>query len=284
MELRESTARTRELGAELRKAREAARYTGQELAKKLGWSQSKVSRMESGARGASEIDAAIYLAFCGVMGEELHRALDLARDCDDDFWLHQPGRSSGLRSLVVQESTAETITYYEPLVLPGLLQTEDYARALFHGVGVVPTDRIPLVVERRMNRQALLLRENPPKLRFFVHENALRLDLVDDQIMQEQLLRVLLSTAGPPCRLRVVPAGYIDLAGIGPFTFLAHSHHNPVIYTELLTSSLFLEGPANVAAYRHVLDRLHAVALDEQQSRELLAEVASEYEQRIGGS
>jgi transcriptional regulator with XRE-family HTH domain len=208
MELRESTARTRELGAELRKAREAARYTGQELAKKLGWSQSKVSRMESGSRGTSEVDAAIYLAFCGIMGNELHRILDIARARDDDFWLHHPKRSSGLRSLVAQETTAEKITYYEPLVLPGLLQTEDYARALFHGVGIVPADKIPMVVERRMNRQALLRRENPPKIWFFVHENALRLDLADDRIMHEQILHILLSTAGTavpaacrPCRL-----------------------------------------------------------------------------------
>lgn len=286
MELRESTARTRQLGAELRKAREAARYTGWELAKKLSWSQSKVSRMELGSRTCPEVDVAIFLAFCGVGGEELRRILDLAKECNDDYWLHTTGERmpKGLRSLVVQETTAQVITYYEPLIVPGLLQTEDYARALYHGLNLVPADQIPLLVEARMNRQTLLHREDPPKVWFFVHENALRAPIADDRIMHEQMLNLLLNTGGPPCRLRVVPTGMVDVAGIGPFTFLAHQNHNPVIYTEQLTVSLFLEGPENVTVYRHVLDRLHEVALDERQSREFLAQRASEYERKTGGT
>src|SRR5437660_12933991 len=82
--LRDSTARTRELGAELRRIREEGRFTGAELARKLGWGQSKVSRMETGDRNTTEVEVAVYAAFCGAKGDELKRLIDLANKIDDN--------------------------------------------------------------------------------------------------------------------------------------------------------------------------------------------------------
>jgi transcriptional regulator with XRE-family HTH domain len=142
--LRDSTARTRELGAVLRRIREDARYTGAELARKLGWGQSKVSRLESGDRGATEVEVAVFAAFCGAKGDELKRILNLANKVDDNHWLHVRGDRlpDELCSVIALETTADVITYYEPIVIPGLLQTEDYARALFHETDVLPVRAI----------------------------------------------------------------------------------------------------------------------------------------------
>jgi transcriptional regulator with XRE-family HTH domain len=280
MELRESTARTRELGAELRKAREAARYTGHELAKKLGWSPSKVSRIETGARGTSEVDAAIYLAFCGVMGSELHRVLDLARQADDNNWLHVRGERlpDQLRSLVVQETTAQFMLKFDPLVIPGLVQTEDYARALFRASKVMPEEAVESQVRARMDRQRLLRSQDPPRITFYVHENALCLPMGNHRVMHEQLLHLVLLCTASPFSVRVVRAGFSEFAGVGPFTWFAHADHNPVIYAELLTTSLFLEGRDNIDAYRRILDLLSDLALDEAHSRSFLATLASDHD------
>jgi transcriptional regulator with XRE-family HTH domain len=284
--LRESTARTRELGAELRRVREAARFTGNELARKLGWSPSKVSRMETGDRNTTEVEVAVYGAFCGAMGDELNRLLDLAHKVDDDHWLHVRGERlpDELRSVIALETTAQIITYYEPIVIPGLVQTEEYARAVFQEAELLPAEVIESRVQVRMERQRLLGRRGTrPQVKFFVHENALRMPVGDDRIMHEQMLHLLLVCAAPPYRVRVVPTSVGARTGAsGPFIWTAHPNHNPVIYVEHLTTSLFLEGHDEMLAYRRRLDRLSELALDDGQSREFLASLASEYDREEG--
>lgn len=283
--LRDSTARTRELGAELRKIRETARYSGKEVAWKLGWTQSKVSRMESGDRGVSEVDAAVYAAFCGAVGEQLQRVRDLARKVDDQHWLHVRGEliPDELKSLIVLENTAQILVKYDPLVVPGLTQTEDYARALFKESNIWPAERIELRVRVRMDRQRLLAREHPPEITFYIHENALRMKVGSLPIMHEQILHLLLISAAPQCWVRVVPASVgAGVGTFGGFTWMGHRQHNPVIYVGQLTTSLFLETQEEVLAYRRIIDRLNAIALDEGQSREYLANLATEYEREVG--
>lgn len=129
MKDRDSTTRSRELGAELRDVRERRGFTGTKLAELLGWSPGRISRMESGKRGMSEVDVATFLAYCGITGAELNRLLALCEDVFAATRMQRHGEHlpDELRSLVIQESTAEAIWEYEPLVVPGLLQTESYA-------------------------------------------------------------------------------------------------------------------------------------------------------------
>src|SRR6201999_1155836 len=129
-----------------------------DLAHQLAWSASKVSRMENGARGVSEVDAAIYLTFCGVRKEELEELLDLARWYENETWLQEHGERlpDELRTLVYHETTATTVASYEPALVPGLLQTGEYARALFEFTQLVPEGRIPAAVGARQERQAVL--------------------------------------------------------------------------------------------------------------------------------
>ncbi|SFO95934.1 Helix-turn-helix domain-containing protein [Amycolatopsis arida] len=280
------TVRARELGEELRRAREAAGFLASDLADMLDWSPSKISRMESGRRGVSVIDVAIYLTTCGVVGKELDRLLDLAAEQDDGYWLRPHGEQlpEQLRSLVVQENQATTITDFELARIPGLLQTEDYARALLTEVGMVPKNGIEPRVNARLARQSLLRRYNPPHAKFLIHENAARLMVGGRDVMQRQVRHLMTMAARPRCSVRVIPALVGPHAGLnGPFRLLEFTEHNPAVYLENQTSSLFLEKPQDIVTYRKVLGKLTDVALDEGQSLLWLAELASEYDDSEDG-
>ncbi|MDV6014405.1 helix-turn-helix transcriptional regulator [Haloechinothrix sp. LS1_15] len=287
MGLPDSTARARELGTELRRAREATGLSGVEMARKLGWSHSKVSRMESGQRPGSEVDNAIYLSSCGVPRAELERLLKLARQADDGYWVrpHGHGLPDELRSLVVQETTAAAITSFELARINGLLQTEEYAQEIVRNSAAVPADGVELRVQARMARQALLRRCRPPVLLFYVHEHALRLPVGGAAVMHEQLLQLVFVTSLPHCSVRVVPNSAGAHPGLaGPFRLMEYTDHPPVVYVENEVSSLFLEQPADIATYRRILAHLAELALDEGQSRQRLAELASEYDRAEDGS
>lgn len=276
---RESTALSREIGAELRKAREAAGHMGYGLARNLGWSQSKVSRMESGMSPPSEVDAAMYLAYCKVDPKEINRLLDLTREANTGYRLRAHGEAlpDELRSLIVQETTADLITDFEVAQVPGLLQTEDYCRALLGALGLRARDIEPRV-QARLDRQSLLRRQKP-LITFLIHEHALRAPVGGYRVMHEQCLHLLFEAQ----RIRVVPAEIGAHPGMsGAFRIMEFFGHNPVVYVENRTVSLFLEKVADVATYRGTAHKLADVALDEGQSRTLIARLASEYDRPEG--
>ena len=283
---RESSARSRELGAELAKRRKKARYTTSDLARQLGWSASKVSRMESGERGQSEVDVAVYLAFCGVLREDLDVLLAMARETDDGTWLQPHGERlpDELRTLVFQETTATIIHSLELNRVPGLFQTEAYARALLRA-GLVAEDGIEARVRARMDRQGLLRRLDPPTLDFFIHEQGLRLPVGSRAVVHEQMLQLVFLTSRPQTRIRVVPIAAGPHPGLaGPFMLMRYAQHAPLVYVENQTTSLFLETWEHVETYRKILAGLAEMALDDGQSREFFATLASEYDQPEGGA
>jgi hypothetical protein len=242
--------------------------------------------METGSRSVSEVDAAIYLTFCRVRKEELDELLNLARAGDDETWLQEHGDRlpDELRTLIYHETTAITLAGYEPMLVPGLLQTPEYARAVFEFTRLIPLDRMAMAVRARIDRQAVLRKPDPPLCQFFLHEHGLREVVGSRQIMTEQLLHLIFLTSRPQYDIRVVPAGSGPHgAWLGPFMLMGYEAHGPVVYAECLTTSLFLEKPRDITAYREVLKRLDGDALDAGQSREWLARVASEFEQPEDG-
>jgi transcriptional regulator with XRE-family HTH domain len=281
MDDRETTARSRELGEALRAVREAAGYSGVHLARKLGWSPSRISRLESGKRGASELDVAIFLAVCGVTAEKLERLLEVCREAYAQSWLqsHRGLVPERLQTLAMHEATATVIHEYEPMVVPGLLQTRDYAHFLYLWAGLELPDVIPVQVEARMARQSLLNRRHPPETRFYIHEYALQAQPGTMRVMNEQVLSLNLIAMRPRCSIRVVPAT-TGLHGAlrGGFRLMEFRDHGPVVHVDNLTSSLFLEDGHDIAVYRAVLNRLADAALDEGQSREFLVRLANEHD------
>ncbi|HEV7977622.1 helix-turn-helix transcriptional regulator [Amycolatopsis sp.] len=275
-----SSARRRELGNELKFVREQARLSGHELARIPDWAPSKISRYEGGQRTPSELDVAVFLTSCGVKRTELERLLELAREADATYWVrpHSQELPDQLRSLMIQESSASAIRSYEPLVVPGLLQTEGYARAVFQWMGKLDADTVETLVNARISRQSLLRRRMPPKCTFYIHERALRSVLGGKQVMHEQMLFLGFSASLPHCSIRVIPESSGHYAMTGSFKVLDYAAFPPAAYAETYTAGLFVEEPRDVATYCEILEKLDRDALNGRQSVEWLAELASGFD------
>jgi hypothetical protein len=276
----ESTARSRELGEALRQHRERADLLGYELAKALGWHPTKVSRIEGGGQWATEIDVAMVLAYCRAKSEEYSRLRKMFRGDDDGHWLQPHGTRAPdeLVTLVRHETTAGLIRCFEPLVVPGLLQTEEYARGVFRDTRLAE-EIVETRTRIRMERQVVLRREIPPQTLFFVHEQVLHSAPASNPgVLGEQLLAMTLASARSECTIRVIPRSACAQGAFGgSFRLMEFADHRPVGYVEHQTASVFLEERDEVGRYRDILKTLAELALDGGESRELLASLASFY-------
>ncbi|MDX8031674.1 helix-turn-helix transcriptional regulator [Lentzea sp. BCCO 10_0856] len=264
-----STAYSRDLGDELRHLRETCTTLGgRAMAVQLGWDPSKVSNIETGKARASDVDLAQYLATCGKDLDFLQEFSNRYRHAFDLYYAQAPGT---LRTLAMVESMATKIFAYEILSIPGLLQTESYARALFTEIGSGSLEDIEKGVERRMGRQSIWRRPYRPECVFYVHEVALRMRIGDAKVMEDQYLRLLFNAH----ILRVVPATIKGFAFRSKCTLFEFSKASPLAYTETDLAKVFAQGPEALAASRKLFERLDAVALDEEQSKNRLAEYVS---------
>ena len=275
---REPTIRSRELGEGLRRAMEQAGLDQKGAARLLDWSQSRVSRLLSGKRGGTEVDVSAFLAIVQVTGAERDRLLGICREQNTPGWLQQHGTRlpQQLRTLIDHENKAVTIDDFQAAVVPGLLQTTDYARALIREVGMIPAGEVEDRVAARLGRQGVFGRERPARFSFFIHEFVLRLPVGGPAVMLEQLQHLLRKATRPYLTLRVVPAargGYA--AASGSFILMEFAEFRPVVYLESETASLFLEKPEEIAAYRRILGLLAQTALGERESAELIATLAT---------
>jgi len=279
MKDREPTIRSRELGDGLRQAMEGAGLKGNQVARLLDLSPSLISRLLSGQRHATAVQVASFLALCRVWGTERDRLLALCDDQHIPGWLQQHGpRLPPLVTLVDHENKALVISDFEPTVVPGLLQTGDYTRALLREARTVPEDKIDARVAARLARQSLFNRDRPARFTFYVHEFVLRLPIGGPMVMADQLRHLRRMSLRPPLTLRVVPAARGGHAAInGAFKFMEFGEFKPVVYLESETSSLFLETPAEIEAYQRILACLADAALGEEESRELIATRATEF-------
>ncbi len=275
---RNPTVRSRELGDGLRQAMEEAGLTGKQAARILDRSPSFVSLLLAGKLGASELDIAAFLGLCRANGAERERLLALCREQDTPGWFQQHGSRlpKQLVTLIGHENKAVTISDFQPMVVPGLLQTGDYARALIRETGNVPTDEVDDRVAARLARQSLFSRERPARFAFYLHEFALRLPVGGPAVLAEQLDHLLRMSRRSYLTLRVVPAALGGHAGTaGPFMLMEFAEFKPVAYLDSETACLFLEEPEEIAAYRRILGALAESALDEGQSRQLIAALAT---------
>lgn len=268
---RESTARARELGAELRKLRERTGLLAFDFARVVGWSTSKVSRIETGLRGITEIDVVRFAAYCRATPAEMDDLVSRCREAEiPGYWL-----SRRLSTLVFHETTATSSISYDPLVVPGLLQTERYIKALMGRDKLAPEDA-QYWINARMDRQELLERR---QFSFFIHEQALRLQVGDDPLMNEQMLKLVLIAEHPWINIRIVPsaAGARGAFG-GEFVLFHFEEASPLLHLGHGPISFFLEDRGHVELFRERLAAIADVALDRGESRELLAAMASEFD------
>jgi transcriptional regulator with XRE-family HTH domain len=278
----DSTPQSRELGILLRGLRKRADYQAREVAKGIGWTPVKVSRVETGKQRITDVEVAIYAMYCGASGKEMEELLDMAREVHNGYRVKPLGElmPDELRSLIIEETSAVHLTEFEPIFIPGLAQTEDYARALIkEGRPLVKNEIIEGWVQARTGRQALIKRINPPQCYFLVHERALRTLIGNPKIMNEQMLHLLFLGGRPQCDIRVVPA---SSGGTGlithPLRVMRYADHAPIVYLESWTASFFFHDRKDVDAYQSVVNRIDSVALDEADSREAIVRIASEFE------
>ncbi|MGQ0778360.1 MAG: helix-turn-helix domain-containing protein [Pseudonocardiales bacterium] len=277
---REPTMRSRVLGGKLRRAMVDAGLNGRQAAHLLGWPEDKVSRLLSGKRGGGEVDVAAFLAVCRVKdGPERDALLALSRDQSNPGWLQQYGSQlpKQLVTLIDHENMAVTIGEFESIMVPGLLQTGDYARALIREAGTLPAGETNDRVAARLARQNLLGRDEPVRFAFYIHEFVLRLPVGGPAVMFEQLQHLLRIAMRPYLTLRVVPTTVGAHAAIhGAFRLMEFAEFRPMVYLESETSCLFLELPDEIAAYQRILGLLSDTALSVEQSIELIATAATE--------
>ncbi len=280
MSHRDPTVRSRELGDGLRKAMKDAKLTGKQVARMLTWSPSFVSLVLSGQRGTSESDIALFLGLCRVEAPERERLLALFRERDIPGWLQRYGSGlpKQLVTLISHENQAVAISGFEVTGVPGLLQTAEYARAVISRGVNAPPEEVEDRVAARLARQSLFSRERPARFTFYLHESVLRLPVGGPAVMAEQLRHLQRMSMRSYLTLRVVPIALgAHAAMTGAFYLMEFATIKPVAYLESETSCLFLEEREEIQAYRRVLGALADTALGEEESRKLIAALATEF-------
>jgi transcriptional regulator with XRE-family HTH domain len=270
------TLRKRRLVSELRRLREEADLTIEEVGERLECSASKISRIETGRVGVSPRDVRDMLDAYGADPATLDELVQLAREARRKAWWDEygdivPGRYVGF------EADAEFLRTYQGLMIPGLLQCESYTRALIREVlpeaGASEIDRR---VTLRRARQALLQEDDPLRLHAVVDEAALRRLVGGAEVVREQMTKLLEVGALPNVDLRIVPFSAGGHAGMdGPFVILSFPEQlDPdVVYIESTRSGVYLEQPTDVQRYAAMFDRLVVSAFDPDDSNALIARV-----------
>jgi len=251
------------LGAQMRKLRQAGDLSVEAAAYAIRASGSKISRLERGRVPCRQRDIADLLTLYGVHGEEERAALlQLAHQASTPGWWHRYSDvlPSWFESYVGLEEAASRIRTYEIQFVPGLLQTESYARTVISRVSPEATaQETEQRVALRMTRQAILSRPEAPQYWAVVHEEALRRPLGRQQLMRSQIEHLLQVTQLPNVTLRVIPLRAESMTGEGnPFTILRFSEPElpDVVYLEHLTGAIYLDRRSDLDRYLAVMDRL----------------------------
>lgn len=275
--------RRRKLGAELRALRARAGLKSGEAARLVGWHQSKVSRIETGRSGVKPADVELLLDAYDVRDAELRELLVMLAGSDDNgrhHWWHAyrgllPSTYSDFISLESQASVMRTL---ENSVVPGLLQTPEYAREVTRAaVDGAPDGKVDALVEVRLARQDVL-RSNPPlKLSAVLDEAALRRTVGGPEVMARQLEHLGEAAQLPHVRIQVLPFGVGAHVGVtGPFVIFSFPSTSDldVVVLDHLTSSLYLERKEDLQAYSEAFDSLQVHALSPEETLDFIAGVA----------
>jgi transcriptional regulator with XRE-family HTH domain len=251
---RSPTVRRRRLGLELRALRDQASLTIEQVAKSLECSVSKVSRIETGHVRPTPRDVRDMLAMYDVGGERSEQLIQLARDARLTGWWEDFGDSAvRIAQLVGLETEAAEICEFQVLLVPGLLQTANYARAIFHALAPeLDNDEVEHRVKFRLARQELLGQQQPPRLEVVLDEAVLRRPVGGADVMREQVTYLVERAAQPNISVRVLPFDQGAHAWMaGSFTILRFEEAlNPdVVYVEAEERDLYLDEPERIALY-----------------------------------
>jgi transcriptional regulator with XRE-family HTH domain len=265
------------LGMQLRRLREASHITSLEAAESIRATPSKISRLERGRTAAKQRDVADLLNLYGVTDQaEREELLEIVRQASAPGWWQQYSDvlPRWFESYIGLEKAASVIRSYEVQFVQGLLQTEDYARAvILIGNAHAPAEEIDRRVSLRMGRQELLTQPGAPELWAVLDEAVLHRSPGGPKVLRAQLEHLLQVTELPNVTLQIVPfdAGPHAAAG-GPFSILRFPEPDlpDVVYLEQLNSAVYLDHPEEVTNYLTVMDRLVVQAKTDIASRNMI--------------
>lgn len=276
------TARRIVLGAQLRRLREAADISRADAGYAIRGSDSKISRMELGRVGFKERDVADLLTMYGVgSAEERAVFLEMVRKSNERGWWH---RYSGtmpnwFQDFVGLEESASLIQSYELQFVPGLMQTEDYIRAVVsHGRPELLDQEGERRVALRLQRQRVLTRPGAPRVWAVVDESVLHRPIGGHRVLREQIEHLLELTRQPNVTLQILPYQMSGYAAEGAFSMLRFAEPTlpDVVYIEHLGGALYLDRVEEIELYGRVIDRLAVDAETPDRSRQLLSKFRQE--------
>jgi transcriptional regulator with XRE-family HTH domain len=259
------------LGTRLRRLRDASGIAARDAARAIGGSESKISRIELGRTSVREVDIADLLSLYEITdAAEREELLTLASQANQPGWWHRyqdvlPGWSQAYIGL---EESAESIRSYDTLLIPGLLRTADYAAAVFgfDDFSLQESERLVLLLKERQRRLT------SGGLWMIVDEAALCRQVGSAETMHAQLEHVIGLCDLPGVRLQVVPRSAGAFVTPGSFSILSFAAQDlpDVVYTEQLTSALYLDKPADVERYAAAMDKLSAACAPPGETRRFI--------------
>jgi len=275
------TLRARRLAAELQRRREATGMSREEVARQLEWSTSTLFRIETGRNRPQPGNVRMLLELYGVTGPERDGLIQLTREARQPGWWHsfRDVLPNPYEVYIGLEAGAASIRNFEPVVVPGLLQTADYARETFrNGPIELDPEEVERLLEVRLARQQILTRDDRPRLWAVIDEAVVHRAVGGPEVMRGQLRHLADAARQGKTTVQVIPYRAGAHAGTtGPFVILDYTEATDpaVVYVETLAGDIYLEERSDVDRYTLAFDRLVAAALHPDDSVQLIEQVAS---------
>jgi transcriptional regulator with XRE-family HTH domain len=270
------------LGAQLRRLRETAGVTRDDAGYHIRASGSKISRLELGRVSFKERDVSDLLDLYHVAGEQKDQLVQLTREANATPWWQKYREvvPDWFQVYVGLEEAATLIRVYEVQFVPGLLQTEEYARAVvMQGSPGLSPDEVDNRVNVRLGRQRLFAKENAPRLWAIVDEAALRRPMGGRDVLAGQVKRLMEAVSESNITLQVMPFKYGGHgAEGGAFTIMRFPEADlpDMVYMEYLTGAHYIDKPDEVEVYAAVMDRLTVAGTSPEKTRDILADILKE--------
>lgn len=262
------------LGIELRAVRKRVGIAMADVAGRLEWSESLVSRLETGRRNIDAEEVSALLAIYGVIGSERDRLMAMARTPDEDSWLDPglPGLPPESVRLATYERLTLQITDWSPLLVPGLLQTMEYTRAFMLADGIPESD-VGARLMARQRRQDVL---KDVAYTAYVDESVLNREIGGPRVLRRQLEHLIeMAEDDNAVTIRCTSGKTDGHSGlVGPFVLLEFDQRAPVVHVELARSGVFMTGPVDSRVYLDTVTRLESISHDVEESLRLLHQAA----------
>ena len=279
------TVRRRRLAAELRRLRERADLVGEQVAERMGWSASKLSRIENAHTTPRPSEIRKLLLLYGIDGNHAEQLVALAQEANrKGWWEAYSGALPDMHAAFIGlEAEATSSSQWAPEVVVGLLQSEDYAREVIRATNPsVPPGEIERIVEARMFRQQILKRDPPFELTVVLDESVLHRRIGDNTVMSQQLNRLIEASEYPDLSLRVLPLSARHPVITGGFIVLQFGRvhevrYHDVVYLEHFTDCLYIEAERDTFQYQQAFHRLREASLDAARSREVILKAKAEW-------